>query len=175
MKERLLSSLAFAGLGITISFLVIVAFFHPATSMRTLMPIYLTGLFAGAVYGGLRKGANASGVAFVLGLMVTVLLNYLWMYHPLTFGYSMAFLAVVILGMFMVEGKSDLDIGLVPFSYFGGFILGMLIFMNAHLGEIEGAAMSVMVTGVAGAFVALFMSLLRALFGMFRGRGKGNL
>lgn len=175
MRERLLSSLAFAGLGITVSFLVVVAFFHPATSMKTLTPIYITGLFAGAVYGGVRKGANASGVAFVLGFVITVLLNYLWMYHPLTFSYSLAFLAVVIVGMFMVEGKSNLDIGLVPFSYFGGFILGMLIFMNSHLGEIEGAVMSVMVTGVVGAFVALFMSLLRALFGMFRGGGKGNL
>ncbi len=170
MREQFLSSMAFAGLGITISFLVIVALFHPSTSMKTLTPIYLTGLFAGALYGAARKGANASGVAFALGLTITVLLNYLWIYRPLTFGYSLAFLVIVIVGMFMVEGKSDLDIALVPFSYFGGFILGMLLFMNVHLGEIDGAAMSVMVTGVAGAVVALFMSLLRAFFGMFRSR-----
>ncbi len=175
MKEWVLSSLAFAGLGITVSFLVIVMLFHPSTSMSTLTPIYLIGLFTGAVYGGIKKGGYASGVAFILGLTITVLLNYLWMYKPLTLAYSLAFLGIVIVGMFMVEGKSNLDIGMIPFSYFGGFILGMLLFMNTHLGEIEGAAMSVMLTGVAGAFVAFFINLIRVFFGMFREGIKGNI
>ncbi|WP_461865479.1 hypothetical protein [Thermococcus sp.] len=166
--RRLLSSLAFAGVGITISFVLIVMSFHPSTSMDTLIPVYLVGLLGGAFYGaiGKRGGVNASGVAFILGLTITVLLNLLWRYRPLTLGYSIAFLVIVIVGMFMVESKSDLDIALIPFSYFGGFIVGMLLFMNVHLAEVEGAVMSVMVTGVIGAFVSLVVALLRVMFNL---------
>ncbi|AHF80344.1 hypothetical protein [Thermococcus paralvinellae] len=162
MKERIMSILGFGGLGVTLSFFLIVLLYPSYTAMEKLMPIYLGGMLFGCILGIFKAKLNASGYAFILGFSITAMLYLIWMHFPFTMVYSFAFLAIVVFVMWIVESKSTLDITVVPFAYFGGFILANLIFRNVEMYKIEGSIMSVVLVGVAGAGVSLIMGLFRA-------------
>ncbi|MBO8174573.1 MAG: hypothetical protein H0Z18_04880 [Thermococcus sp.] len=162
MKGKIMSILGFGGLGMTLSFFLIVLLYPSYTAMERLMPIYLAGMFLGCILGIFKAKLNASGYAFILGFLITVMLYVIWMHFPFTMAYSFAFLALVIFVMWIVESTSTLDIAVVPFAYFGGFILASLIFRNVEMHKIEGSIMSIVLVGVAGAGISLLMSLFKA-------------
>jgi len=162
MREKIMSILGFGGLGMSLSFFLIVLLYPSYTAMEKLMPIYIGGLLSGCILGIFKAKLNASGYAFILGFSITVMLYLVWMHFPFTMAYSFAFLAMVVLVMWIVESTSTLDIAISPFAYFGGFILASLIFRNAEMYEIEGSIMSIVLVGVTGAGVSLVMSLFKA-------------
>ncbi|NJE09103.1 hypothetical protein E3E31_11325 [Thermococcus sp. M39] len=162
MKEKIMSILGFGGLGMTLSFFLIVLLYPSYTAMEKLMPIYLAGMLLGCMLGIFKAKLNASGYAFILGFSITAMLYLIWLHFPFTMAYSFAFLALVVFVMWIVESTSTLDIAIVPFAYFGGFILASLVFRNVEMHKIEGSIMSIVLVGVAGAGVSLIMSLFKA-------------
>lgn len=175
--NRVLSGLGYGGLGITLSFLLIILTLPSYTAMKALYPIYLTGLIAGFLYGCFKGKANAGGVSFVLGFGITTLLYLIWLNFTFNLAYSLSLLATAIVVMWIVSSEDTLDIALTPFSYFGGFILGNLLFSKVELYKVEGSVMSIFMSGVIGAVVVLSISLFKAFVENTRtfGRRKNNL
>jgi len=162
VKEKILSSLGYGGLGVTLSFLLIVLFYPPYTAMDTLIPIYIAGLFLGGSFGVLKGKVRASGYAFLVGFFLTLILYILWLKVEFSMLYSFSLLVAVVFVMGLVSAESTLDVSIVPFAYFGGFILANLLFMNSKISEIEGSAISIVLVGVAGTVIATVVIFLKS-------------
>ncbi|KPU63528.1 hypothetical protein EP1X_04135 [Thermococcus sp. EP1] len=162
MKKRLLSSLGYGGAGVTLSFLLIVLIYPPYTPTRTLLPIYGLGLFLGGVLGSYKGKLNASGYAFIVGFLLTLILHLLWIKIEFSMLYSFSLLVIVVFVMGLVSAEDTLDVSIVPFAYFGGFVLASLIFMNFNMYEISGAIQSITLTGISGAVIATVVILLKS-------------
>lgn len=162
MRKRILSSLGYSGLGLTTSFLIILLIYPPYTSTRVLLPIYGLGLFFGALFGLYKGKANAGGYAFIVGFILTILLHVLWIKTEFSLTYSFSLLMVVVFVMGLVSAEDSLDVSIVPFAYFGGFILANLLFMNFNMYGIDGAVQSIILTGIAGAVIATVVIFLKS-------------
>ncbi len=162
MKKEIMGILGFGGLGITLSFFLIVMVYPSYTAIEKLMPLYLGGLILGGIFGMVKGNINASGYAFILGFLITTILHILWISFPFKVSYAFAFLALVVFVMWIVESTSTLDIAIVPFAYFGGFILAAILFRNVEMYKIEGSVMSIVLVGVVGAGISLLMSMFKA-------------
>jgi len=69
---------------------------------------------------------------------------------------------VVVFVMGLVSAEDSLDVSIVPFAYFGGFILANLLFMNFNMYAIDGAVQSIILTGIAGAVIATVVIFLKS-------------
>ncbi|HDH45342.1 MAG TPA: hypothetical protein ENG66_08200 [Thermococcus sp.] len=162
MKEKILSSLGYGGLGVTLSFLLIVLFYPPYTAMNILIPIYIAGLFLGGSFGALKGKVKASGYAFLVGFLLTIALYILWLKIEFSMLYSFSLLVAVVFVMGFVSAESTLDVSIVPFAYFGGFVLANLLFMNSEISEIEGSTVSIVLVGIAGTVIATVVIFLKS-------------
>lgn len=172
MKQRVLNALSFGATSVTLAFILIAAFLSARTSFTSKVLIYGASFMLGA--GLSRKSINlrTSPIAALLGFAVTSVLYIIWGTFGFKFGASLAFAlgSSLLLLSFIPEGI--FDIVLTPFSYFGGFVIGNLLLSPLNLHEVEGALISISLSGVLGAFAAMMIAFLKLFIEESRRFGK---
>ncbi|WP_456321849.1 hypothetical protein [Palaeococcus sp. (in: euryarchaeotes)] len=175
MRQRFLNALSFGAASVTLAFIVIAAFLSARTSFTSKILIYGVFFMVGA--GICRKNVNlrTSPIAAILGFAVTSILYIIWGTFGFKFGASLAFAlgSSLLLLSFVPEGA--FDIVLTPFSYFGGFVIGNLLLSHLNLHDVEGALISISLSGVLGAFAAMMVAFLKLFLEESKRFGKRSL
>ncbi|WP_240911833.1 hypothetical protein [Thermococcus sp. M36] len=157
--------LTWAGLGSFLGFAVAAGLYSPRGGENYIYLIYVglaLGLAAGAKY---PVRTRASAYAFPIGFMATSILAGLWMVKSTAQNDIYAFLAVVAVVLVITGSSGFLDMFLTPITYFGGFVLAMLVFRGYQpLQGSEGAVMGLFMVGVMGSILAFLAVFSRWLF-----------
>ncbi len=171
-------ALLMSGVGSFVGFLVAVLLYEPLKneSMVYLIPVgLLIGLF---LSGKLKLGFRASPYAFPLGILVALLLVFLWVPSTSLMPLYLA-LGVTVGAMLYLRPSNLWDSFLVPITYIGGFVLVMLLVKNyPPVRENEYAVPVLFSVAGSGAVLAFLSSLARWGFEFARklaSSGGGNV
>jgi hypothetical protein len=153
------------GLGAFFGFLMAILLYEPLQKNWMIYLVYvglLAGMVAGIRFQKQLPPFQASPYAFLLGIITSLLLVFLWV--PGNAGPAALYLALgLTLGsMLFIKPSSFMDVAIVPLTYLGGFVLVILIFKDYPLLSEREFAIPILFS-VAGSATSLafFGSLAR--------------